>query len=250
MKRTLLILVFTGALIVGCVSSVPLSFVMRQTGITSQGVSWQQARGTIWHGQVTGLGFRGRAAGALDIRSSPASLLTGRIVSDVRWTSPAGRARGQLALGMSSSGASDLSAELDISRLDGLHPELRRTGGTLKVSRAAARFDSNGRCINAGGSAQLDLVRRLGVQYGRDWPLLDGTLTCTEGELQLPMSGKGTAGEQFDVTLRSLSDGRTGMDVHVSGLDPQANLVLGQIGFINTGNGYTLRQEVALVGEK
>ena len=194
MKRIALILVFTAALIVGLISGIPLSFAMRNAGLIEQGIGWQQARGTIWHGQVTGLVYRGTPAGALDIRSSLLSLFTGSIASDINWGAPTGRARVRVALSPSSVDLSNLGAEVDISRLDGIHDELRRIGGTLK----------------------------------------------------LPLSGDGPSGERFEVTLSTLPDGRTGMEVHVEKLDPQATAALATLGFTNAGNGYTLSREAAL----
>ena len=246
MKRLTFILVFVAALAFGIMSRAPLSFVMRNAGLVDQGISWQQARGTIWNGQVTGLGYRGQSVGALDVKSSPLSLLSGTITSDVKWVSQVGRARGKLKLSGSSVNLSGLSAELDISRLNGIHTELRRIGGVLKLSDASARVDSTGKCLAASGAAQLDLIRRLGIQYGRDWPMLAGAPTCNDGDLELPLAGDGPNGERFEITLRARSDGRTGMDVHVEGLDSQATAALAAMGFTNTGNGYTLRQEAAL----
>jgi hypothetical protein len=246
MMRLTLILAFVAALAFGSLSGVPLSFVMRNAGLVDQGVSWQQARGTIWHGQVTGLGYRGQSVGALDVTSSPLSLLSGAIASDVKWVGQPGRARGKLKLSASSVNLSEFAAELDISRLNGIHPELRRIGGVLKLSNAAARVDSAGTCKLASGTAQLDLVRRLGVQYGRDWPLLAGAPICSDGNIELPLAGDGPNGERFEITLRARPDGRTGMDVHVERLDPQAIAALAAMGFTNTGNGYTLSQEAAL----
>ena len=169
---------------------IPLSFVMRNAGIAQKGVSWQQARGTVWHGQVTGLGYQGHAIGALDVKSSPLSLLSGSIGSKINWTSPAGRARGNISVSTSATKISDVAAELDISRLQGVHPNL-----------------------------------------------------------QLPLSGDGPNGERFEITLKALSDGSTGLDIRVERLDPEANAALSAMGFTNTGNGYTLRQEAALAGE-
>lgn len=246
MKRLTLILVFIVALVFGILSGLPLSFVMRNASLVGQGISWQQARGTIWHGQVTGLGYRGQSVGALDVKSSPLSLLSGTIASDVKWVGQVGRARGKLKLSGSSVNLSGFAAELDISRLSGIHPELRRIGGVLKLSNAATRVDSAGRCRTASGAAQLDLVRRLGVQYGRDWPMLAGAPTCSGGDLELPLTGDGPNGERFEITLRARPDGRTGMDVRVERLDPQATAALAAMGFTNTGNGYTLNQEAAL----
>jgi len=249
MKRFALVLVFAAALVAGIVSNVPLSFAMRNAGLVDRGISWQQARGTIWNGQVTGLAYRGTPAGALDINASPLSLFRGAIVSDVNWIAPTGRARLKLAASTSSISLSDLGAEIDISRLDGLHDELRRIGGTLKLSNAAARLNRAGQCTRASGNAQLDLVRRLGVQYGRDWPLLTGSPECADGLLQLPMTGDGPNGERFEITLKTLTDGRTGMDIHVERLDEQANAALSVMGFTKAGNGYTLLQEAALAQE-
>ncbi|MFT5931446.1 MAG: hypothetical protein ACI93G_000526 [Hyphomonas sp.] len=246
MKRLTLILVFVAALAFGILSGVPLSFMMRNAGLVDQGVSWQQARGTIWHGQVTGLGYRGQPVGALDVTSSPFSLLSGAIVSDVKWVGQPGRGRGNIKLSGSSMNLSGFAAELDISRLSGIHPELRRVGGVLKLSNAAAHVDSAGTCKSASGAAQLDLVRRLGIQYGRDWPMLAGAPTCNDGNLELPLTGDGPNGERFEITLRARPDGRTGMDVHVERLDAQATAALAAMGFTNTGNGYTLGPEATL----
>ncbi|KDA01960.1 type II secretion system protein N [Hyphomonas oceanitis] len=245
MKRIALILVFAAALIVGLVSGIPLSFAMRNAGLIEQGIGWQQARGTIWHGQVTGLVYRGTPAGALDIRSSPLSLFTGSVGSDINWGAPTGRARLRVSISPSSVNLSNLGAEVDISRLDGIHDELRRVGGTLKLSNAAIRLGRNGQCTSANGSAQLDLVSRLGVQYGRDWPMLTGSPVCTDGTLKLPLSGDGQNGERFEITLSTLPDGRTSMDLHVEKLDPQATAALATLGFTKSGNGYTLRREAA-----
>lgn len=246
MTRLTLTLVFLAALAFGMASRVPLSFVMRNAGLADQGISWQQARGTIWNGQVTGLGYRGQSVGALDVKSSPISLLSGAISSDVKWVSQVGRARGKLKLSGSSMNLSGFAAELDISRLNGVHPELRRIGGVLKLADVAASVDSAGTCRSASGAAQLDLVRRLGIQYGRDWPLLAGAPACSDGDLELPLTGDGPNGERFEITLRARPDGRTGMDVHVEHLDPQATAALAAMGFTNTGNGYTLSQDATL----
>jgi hypothetical protein len=249
MKHITLILVFVVTLGFGLASGVPLSFVMRNAGLVQKGVSWQQARGTVWHGQVTGLGYQDYAIGALDVKSSPLSLFAGSFGSDINWMGPAGRARGRISVSNSATKVSGVAAELDISRLQGVHPELRRVGGALKLSNAGASFNGSGTCTDASGTAQLDLVRRLGVQYGRDWPILTGAPACINGDLQLPLSGDGPNGERFEITVRALSDGRTGMDIRVERLDPQANGALAAMGFTNTGNGYTLLQEAALTEE-
>lgn len=250
MKRLALIIVFVIALVFGLCSGIPLSYAMRNAGLVQQGIGWQQARGTIWDGQITGLSYRGKAAGAVDINSSPLSLFRGGIASDVHWIGQAGRARLQMIVSLSRVNISGLSADVDISRFDGIHNELRRIGGALKISNATLRFDYAGRCIQASGTAQLDLVRRLGAQYGRDWPMLSGTPACVDDAIQIPLAGDGANGERFEVTLRTLPDGRTGMDVHVEGLDAQATAALATVGFTKSGNGYTLRQEAALAEEK
>ena len=250
MKRIALVIVFVIALVFGLCSGIPLSYAMRNGGLVQQGIGWQQARGTIWDGQVTGLSYRGKQAGAVDIKSSPLSLFRGAVTSDMNWIGQTGRARVHMVTSLSSVELSGLGADIDISRLDGIHNELRRIGGALKISNAMLRFDHAGRCIEASGTAQLDLVRRLGGQYGRDWPMLSGTPACVDDAIQLPLTGDGPNGEHFELTLRTLPDGRTGMDVHIEGLDAQATAALATVGFTKSGNGYTLRQEAALAEEK
>ena len=63
-KKLLLSTAFVGVFACALVANIPLLFALRQSGLVQQGIGWQQARGTVWHGQVTGLVVQGDVAGA------------------------------------------------------------------------------------------------------------------------------------------------------------------------------------------
>lgn len=249
MKHILLVLLFTVALAAGLVCKLPLSFVMKQSGAAMQGLSWQQARGTVWHGQVTGLNFEDTQLGAAQLRTSVQDVLTKGIVSRANWQGPAGTASTHLKASTDRLVLQNLSATIALSELASLHPELRRTGASLILTDAAIKLTPDGRCIEVRGDAQLDLVQRLGQSYNRAWPLLRGKPVCKNGGFSLPLSGKSTAGESFEITLVWSRGGQPEADVKIAGLDAQATLALQSLGFIKTGNQLMLRQGAVLAQE-
>lgn len=242
MIRLLFILAFLAALAFGLASKVPLSFVMRNSGATDQGLSWQQARGTIWKGQITGLGLNGASLGAIDLEMSPIKLISGGAPSHFTWISNQGRARGDIKLNRGSIRLKNTDINLFIGTMSGLHPELQKLGGALSFDQIDATIEASGTCLNATGTADTDLLQRLGTQYGRNWPILSGDVSCANGNMLLPLYGEGDSGERFTISITASSTGTVDLNIQVEGLDGQASVALQTMGFTPSGNGFALHQ--------
>ncbi len=242
MTRLLIILLFIGALAIGLATKIPLSFVMRNSGATSQGLSWQQARGTIWDGQVTGLGMNGNPLGAIDMSLSPWKFITGGAPSHFDWISEQGRARGDIAISKNSIRLKNTDMNLFVGTMSGLHPELQKLGGALSLKNVDAAAELSGACKSASGAAQTDILQRLGTQYGRSWPILKGEISCANGDLILPLSGEGEAGERFNISIIASPTGTIDQTIEVEGLDGQVSVALQSMGFTPSGKGFALHQ--------
>ncbi|HPF23849.1 MAG TPA: type II secretion system protein N, partial [Hyphomonas sp.] len=78
MRRLLLSTVFAGTLVGVAAANVPLAFVAKKAGLSDRGVSWQQARGTIWHGQIIGLKVQGEPSGSIEGEFNPVRFFQGQ----------------------------------------------------------------------------------------------------------------------------------------------------------------------------
>jgi hypothetical protein len=245
MFRLLVIVAFILALATGAVANTPLSFAMRLSGVADRGLSWQQARGTIWNGQLSGLASSGVDLGTARIKSHPTSLLAGTPSATLQMS--AGAVQGTLNSSVAGKNISvnDVSINADLAQLSNLKPELRRTGGTLSVRNANFSVGQDGTCIAASGTANLDTVRRIGILYGRDWPLLAGDLSCDSGAFLIKLSGTGPAQETFDLTVRFLQAGTTQIKVQAANLDPEAAQLLPALGFSKTPEGLVFYQDTS-----
>ena len=95
-RLTALLLAVIG-LVAGLIWQAPLSFALRQSGIASSGISWTQARGTVWNGQVTDIAVQQQKVGAVDLSLRPASLLGGSLTYAAEWRGPAGQGNGLIS---------------------------------------------------------------------------------------------------------------------------------------------------------
>jgi hypothetical protein len=229
MFRLLVIALFSVSLAATVVANIPLSFALRLSGAAERGLSWQQARGTVWDGQMTGLVSAGVDLGTLGLKSQPMSLILGRPAAGVQLSAGAVEGRLDASLAGREIRITDLSVNADLARLSNLRPQLRQAGGTLS--------------LRAGAS--LDTVRRIGLQYGRDWPLVSGDLTCEAGAVLIRLSGTGPAQERFDLDIRFHQAGSTEIRVLAAALDPDAAGLLPALGFRNTPEGLVFYQDTS-----
>lgn len=245
MFRLLLIFTFISALVIGTISSIPLSFALRKSGLAERGLSWQQARGTIWNGQVTGLASEGLDIGTARIHSRWMDLLAGNPSSTLQISGNV--FQGGMIASLSERGfnATNLSGNVNLAELPDIQPELRRIGGTLTIRKSSVSTGVDGTCKSASGEATLDIIQRVGIQHGRDWPILSGELKCDAGTFLIDFSGVGSAGAQFNVKLRVGKNGATQVEVRTANLDPEIEQLLPALGFTRTGDDFVLNQDTS-----
>ena len=194
-KKLLLSTAFVGVFACALVANIPLLFALRQSGVVQQGIGWQQARGTVWHGQVTGLVVRGDVAGAVEGDFSLLRVLKGEPGHMVRWSGPYGR--GNALAGLTSNGIrirkGQAALTFDATRISSSFPaqdvSLRLTNVSIDAGRTG--------CRKASGRATTDALSRISAVYGATWPELTGTLSCDRGQLALAMEGRAADGTQI-----------------------------------------------------
>jgi len=192
MRRVLLTTVFAGTLAAGAVANVPLAFVMKKAGLTSNGVSWQQARGTVWNGQVTGLSVNGEQVGAIEGSFSLSRMLQGQPGHMLHWNGPSGHGTALASLGADGMHIENGQAAVtfDASRISSLFPAREVS---LRLSHVRADVGQGG-CTAASGDVQTDALAHVSAAYGATWPELSGFLSCEQGELVISLEGQAADG--------------------------------------------------------
>lgn len=239
MKKMLLLLVFTGVFVLTLVTSAPLSFVLKRSGIVQQGVSWQQARGTAWHGQVTGLAVRGDPVGAVQGDFSLLRMIQGRPGHLLRWSGPSGQGSALAALSGSSIRIRQgrAAVTLDATRISSLFPA---QDVSLRLSNVSINAASNG-CQSASGNVTTDALSRISAGYGANWPELKGSLSCVNGDLVISVEGQAADGTQIAARSSLQGNGRLELwDVP----ENQTNALL-LAGFTNEAGRYVYMQQIS-----
>ena len=192
MRLVLLTTVFAGTLAAGCAANVPLAFVMKKAGLTSKGVFWQQARGTVWDGQVTGLSVNGEPVGAVEGSFSLSRLVQSQPGHLLHWTGPSGH--GTALAGPAKDGIhledGQAAVTFDASRISSLFPAREVS---LRLSDVQMDMGRDG-CRAASGDVQTDALAHVSAAYGATWPELTGFLSCEQGELVISLEGQAADG--------------------------------------------------------
>lgn len=232
MKRWhfLLGLVFLVTFLGGLIAFTPLSFVMRHSGAVQQGLAWQQARGTVWQGQVTGLSWRGTPLGAVNLASHPLRLVSGGPSHDVTWSGPQGQGQARIALRRTALKADGISLSVPLTGQIGTEPLFAGLGATVRLSNGSVRMTGT-ECETASGTVTSDVARLAAAGFGRDWPILTGPLTCENGQLHAVLTGAAADGTQ----IRLVADSLAGARAEVRGMDEDLEGVLLAAGFRDAG---------------
>ncbi|RAN33121.1 type II secretion system protein N [Hyphomonas pacifica] len=241
--RTLYIMLFAVSILAGLVAFAPLSFVMRYSGLSSQGIGWQQARGSVWNGQLTGLVWKGHSIGAVNLEAQPTLLFKAAPWHEAIWSGPAGQGRAFIGFKGRALDAQGVSASLYVDRFVGLDPSLSNLGSTVRLSSVRLMMDGE-RCKLASGIVTTDLARLAAVAYDRDWPILSGPLSCEQGELTARMSGQADDGATIVLDAKLSS----GVRLEIEPADEDLRGVLKLAGFKAEGTklvhvGQAQRQE-------
>ena len=217
MRKILLLSIFIGVLVLTLVASAPLSFILKRSGIVQQGVSWQQARGTIWHGQVTGLSVRGDAIGAVQGDFSLLRMVQGQPGHLIRWSGPQGQGSALAAM----SGP-------------GIKVRKGRAAMTFDATRISSVFPAQDVSLRL-SNVSIDATSK-GCQSE-----LDGSLSCVDGELVVSVEGRAADGTRIAAKSSLQGNGRLELwDVP----DSQTNALL-LAGFTNEAGRFVYMQRVS-----
>lgn len=202
MKRVLLIVLALVTFIVAVTAATPLSFVLRKSPLSTFGVGWQQARGTIWKGQVVGLARDGLPLGSIDLTMSPLRLIGAGGAHRLTWRDGQSRAVAEIDVGRSQVALDRVGAEMSLAQFAPAITEAFSTpNARLRVRRGSIVYGTRG-CERASGTVTSDMLEEMGAQLGRVFPELTGTLACDEGRLQAHLEGRADDGTVIAVQAR------------------------------------------------
>ncbi|MEZ6000850.1 type II secretion system protein N [Hyphomonas sp.] len=206
MRRLLLLMVFIAVFVFTLAANAPLSFILKRSGIVQQGVSWQQARGTAFHGQVTGLAMRGDPVGAVQGDFSLLRMVQGQPGHLIRWSGPMGQGSALATLSGSSVKIRKGRAAVtfDATRISTLFPA---QDVSLRLSNVSIDANASG-CRAASGDVTTDALSRISAVYGANWPDLDGSLSCVDGEIVVSVEGQAADGTRISAKSSLQGDGR------------------------------------------
>ena len=245
MRRVVLIVFFASVLIASLIAWMPAAFVMRQLDPAARGVSYDRVSGTVWAAQISGLGVAGEQLGDVSVRLRPGDLLSGRIGAGFEIDGPAGRLRGSLQA--APSGAirlTDTIGDVNIHALQAIDPILRRSPAQLNLSVRTLALDGAGRCRQADGALQTDLLVATGQRWNWAGPVMAGNISCDGDRLAADLSSSPEGGTEqvmagarldlptrlYDVTARVETEDRQLADVLVS------------LDFVREGEGFVFRR--------
>ena len=247
MTRTgfLLAFLFVSVLIGGLVAFAPLSFLMRQSGVASQGLGWLQARGSVWHGQVTGLYWKGDPLGSVSLDADLMRALRGGASHTAQWSGPAGQGRALIILSGGGVSAEDVSVSLPLSDGLGIDPMIARLRASVRLTDGRVAY-RGGACTQASGRVTSDLAQQAAAMFERSWPLLTGPLTCRDGVLYADLTG--VADDGTDISLSANPE--TGLRIDIVTEDADARVALLSAGFLPEGDSLTYAYTVQTQGKQ
>lgn len=212
-------------------ASLPMRLLLDGSGAAQAGFSARSVSGSIWNGRLKDAQLGALPLGNMAATLAPLSLLTGEMALNFRRDDPAqGSLEGRL-YGGGARGFADVTGEL---------PLAMRIGPVslshVRLSGASLRFDARGRCVDAGGTAQIGLtspVAGLSLSQG-----LTGPISCAGQGAQIALASQ-SGMEKLTITLTA--DGAWRARFAVAGVDdPVMQAGLTAMGFQAFGDGYAL----------
>lgn len=241
MRAFFIIFLVLVGLIGGLIWQIPLSFALKQSGAASSGMSWSQARGTIWRGQITEIVVQQRRYGSAEVNLRATGLLRGQLKYDTVWVSPFGNGKGNISIGKNRLNANDVSLALAMASIPDVIDEVREVDASFRVSKANIAWDYDEGCISADGALLTDFVRLIGHSYQQNWPDLTGKLECQGADLVADMTGTSALGEEFEIefVVRALEPAR--YRATIRGVSPEIATALALYGFQSENGSLILR---------
>jgi len=218
-----LLLVFLAALLAALPLTVPLAVGLGR----AKSLSFAEARGSIWKGEIRRAALGPLKLGDLTVGLDPLALLTGQTKVAIRASGGEARGAGRIALTRRSPGVERFTGSIPLSAL-GLSGSLT---GDLTARGVSAEFD-NGACRKAEGDITA-VVQGLGPNA----VTLKGHPVCQGPVLALPLAGA-IEGMALDLVVRLQADGRYNLEATVRTTDPAFGAILAAEGFTSVPGGY------------
>lgn len=232
MKRILLIL-FALALLAG-IATFPLRIALAWSGAEAAGLWARGVTGSIWSGRVHDAVWNGAVLGTIDAGLDPMALLRGELRMDFARDDVL---RGKLA------GAAILNGDRGVDDVTGALSLGASMAGvpldTLRLNRMGMRFGSDGRCVSAGGTAQLALalpVPGLDLANG-----LSGPMACRDGRAQAVLASQ-SGMEKLQVDVDGEGEWKARLSIG-AGSDPALAALLRAAGFLPAGDALVLMRQ-------
>lgn len=223
-----LLLIFLVALLAALPLTVPLAVGLGR----AKSLSFAEARGSIWKGEIRRATLGSLELGDLTVGLDPLALLTGQTKVAIRASGGDVKGAGRIALTRRSPGVERFSGALPLSAL-GLSGSL---SGDLTARDVTATFDG-GACHEAGGDIAA-VIQGLGAN-----PVaLKGRPVCQGAVLALPLAGT-VEGTAIDLVVRLQADGRYRLEATVKTTDPGFGAILATEGFTSAPGGYSRTSE-------
>ena len=228
MTNRALLLIFLVALLAALPLTTPLA-----VGLTAaKHLTFAEARGTIWRGEVRRAGLGPLTLGDLSVGLDPLALLTGQTKVAISASGGDVKGAGRVALTRRSPGVEGFTGALPLTAL-GLSGSLT---GDLTARDVTATFDK-GACDQAAGDIAA-VVNGLGAN-----PVaLRGRPVCQGAVLALPLVGS-VDGMALDLVVRLRADGRYSLEATVKTTDPAFGAILAAEGFSSVPGGYSRTSE-------
>ncbi len=224
------LLIFGGilALVTGAISQLPLSWVAPKVDIAGQVPEYG---GTVWNGFISGTD-----AGVLNLDVSPLRLVSGK--NPVRVTGgPAGI---NLNAEAGLSGLRALKVSGSIKALALTDARLALVNGNFDLDITDMKMMES--CDYAEGIATTDFLARNSVRLRWKGPVLEGPVSCEDGNVILDLTGKDRAAD-IVARLTLSPDGQYRTDITAEVNDPNAGLALQYFGFSPAGGAYKLTEQ-------
>ncbi len=218
-----LLLVFLAALLAALPLTVPLAVGLG----SAKSLSFAEARGSVWRGEVRRASLGPVTLGDLSVGLDPLALLTGQTKVAIRASGGEAKGAGRIALTRRSPGVERFSGSIPLSAL-GLAGSL---SGDLTARDVTAEF-GDGACRKAEGDIAA-VVQGLGPNA----VTLKGHPVCQGPVLALPLAGA-IEGMALDLVVRLQADGRYNLEATVRTTDPAFGAILAAEGFTSVPGGY------------
>ncbi len=184
--------IFVVAFVATLIAKLPLAFVLNVVGAKSDGFQYDKAYGTVWSGALSEVKVSGEDVGLVQLKFRPASLMQVKPEYDLRFSGPITEAQGKLRLSLAGGiSLHTFLAEIKLNKVRHLDERLRRSDSSLFVSIDTLKSDTNGRCVEAQGNFESDLLTNVGEVWGWDGPRLFGEVSCQDQKYAFQLQNQG-----------------------------------------------------------